>query len=236
MSHLIPISTDQVYPVVTVMETIEALLDKTYGKPIDRNQIASEEVIEGIRHVTVTVPDSPYCDGIKMRPAANLVVTALANGDLHGIIKIEGEGQFYRLPRRYWVGLDYLVDLEAFTAVLPNFRGTLVDPRITGSVIVLAEKAVTAWLAGLALQSEIPPDTKHRAKRGGGMPKPEWFPMLQTIVAAYRERAKRAAERQKTIAFPTNRSLAAQIETDSKGRWRPLADTVGKHAKEMRNR
>ena len=234
MHHLIPISADQVYPVVTVMETIEALLDKTYGKPIARNDIVSEEVIEGKRHITVQMPDNPYYDAIKLRPAASVVVNALKNGDLHGIIKIEGEGQFYRLPRQYWVGLDYMDDLDAFSEVPPNIRGTVVDPKVVGSAIMLAEKLVSAWLAGVSLPSQNLPETKRGAKRRGGPPKPDYYPLLQSIVAAHYVMADNAVARGRDLPFPTYAALAARVKSDSKGGHAPLPDSLGKHVKELR--
>lgn len=240
MAHLIPVSPTEVYPAVTVMETIEALLEKAYGKPIARNQSVSEEVVQGIRQITVTVPDSPYWDRIRLIPAADMVLTALANGDLRGIIKIEGEGQFYRLPRTYWVGLDYQADNEAFASIPTAIRSTAIDPAIAGSVIILAEKAVTAWLAGTALPPDIiapsnPPVAKPRSRKGGGRPKPDWYQNQDAIMRDHSNRINAAMDGgRQAPGWPTANTLLRKLLERYSGATPPTYSAVTKHVKKIK--
>lgn len=159
--------------------------------------------------------------------------SALYNRQLSSYVEHPATGEWRRVSSVYWVpknrepGLVKLADCTGAAGF---------DTSMIGQPVLLDKQAVEAW----AVKSFPPPAVKEEdpapnaGTRGGGMPPPPWFPILETIVAAYRKRANNAAEKGNALLpFSTNRELAARIAVDSGGRWQPLADTVSKHTRKM---
>ena len=161
------------------------------------------------------------------------LVSALLNGRLASFVQHPGSGALFRIRSTYWSPANVPIVRDTALAACTGAAGF--DPSMTGQPVLLDKQAVEAW----AVKSFPPPAVKEEVQapsagtRGGGMPPPPWFPILEKIVAAYRERADNAAEKGKTLPFPTNRELATRIALDSGGRWQPPADTVSKHTRKM---
>jgi hypothetical protein len=162
------------------------------------------------------------------------LVSALVNGRLASFVQHPGSGALFRIRSTYWSPANVPI---VFDTMLTDCAGAAgFDPSMIGQPVLLDKQAVEAWAAKslfpFAVKEEGP--TPEAGTRGGGMPPPPWFPFLEKIVAGHRKRADNAAEKGKTLPFPLNRELAARIDIDSGGRWKPSADTVSKHTRKMR--
>ena len=162
------------------------------------------------------------------------LASALLNDQLTSFVQHPGSGALLRIRSTYWFVFRSITAIDARLGDCTGAAGF--DPSIVGQPIYLSREAVGAWATGawppVAVPVErlaLPPQ-----KRGGGMRKPDWFPIYQAIIAEHRKREAAAALKGKTLLFPTNQQLADRIKTDSKGDWSPKADTVGKHAQKAR--